>query len=183
MADTLPDWAAGILGAIGTDTGLDLSGLANAFSSGGGAPQMSTALTLPNRVGITPGFAGGGGGDSGGGGAGGTNGGGSISYHVLGEKMRAKLGFRPKRKTVLYIIRTLGFVVASSLLGLDVNDVLWLFMRKRGRSRRHFVQTMLREIRKGRRYEKQLSHVRMPRGGGGRRAPVVARRRRRRRAA
>jgi hypothetical protein len=185
MADMLPDWASGILSAIRTDTGFDLSGLANSFLGGGSAPQPGLvaqsgfSANVGGPGGITIGnFTGGGGGTSGGGGAG-RDVSGVMSFHVLGDKMRAKLGFRPKRKTVMYIIRTLGFVVASQLLGLDINDVLWLFMHKRHSSRRHFVQTMVKAVRRGDRFRRQLSKYghHLPRAAA-RSAP----RRRRRRA-
>jgi hypothetical protein len=187
MADLLPDWASGILSAIQTDTGYDLSGLANSFLGGGsntqpgGIVKSSFGVNVGGPGGITigtPSFTGGGGGTSGGGGAGRDVGGSVMSYHLLGEKMRSKLGFRPKRKTVMYIIRTLGFVVASQILGLDVNDVLWLFMHKRHSSRRHFVQTMVKAVRRGDRFRRQLSKYghHLPRAA--RAAPVRRRRRR-----
>ena len=198
--DTTPDWAAAVLGAINADTGVDLSGFASAFGGGGGGgPQPMALATTPNVTQNTiptlfgpggilystgPAAPVGGGGGSGGGGAGGVAPGGyGISFHTMRDKMQAKLGFKPRRKTVLYLIRTVGFALASQWLGLDINDVLFLFMHKRHGSRRHFVQTMVKAIRKGERFRHTPSRYTIPHGGGhprGRAAPPRARRRRRR---
>src|SRR4051794_15610160 len=110
MADLLPDWASGIFDAINTDAGFDFSGLANSFLGGGGGGRQPSPVQMLPSANIAPliGPGGilystgpvGGGGGSGGGGAGRDVGGGvSISFHSIRDKMFAKLGFRPRRKT------------------------------------------------------------------------------------
>jgi hypothetical protein len=190
MADMLPDWASGILGAVQKDTGLDLSSLANSFLGGGSASQpgivkSNLGVSIGGPYGIN--FTSGGGGGSGGAGAGRDVGGDvGVSFHSIQAKLRNKFGFRVRRKTVLYIIRTLGFVVASQILGLDISDVLFLFMHKRRGSRRHFVQTMVKAIKKGERYRHQLSKYKIPharRSSGGNFGQRMAAHRRRKKAA
>lgn len=183
MALDLPDWASGLLGSLDNDIGsiggfapsdLISGGMALFGGSTGIVPAKGFGFNVGGPGGITIGtnpvpatnpFAGGGGGGSGGGGAGGVapiGNAGGVSFHSIREKMYGHLGFRPRRKTVMYLIRTLGFAVASAVLGLDVQDVLFLFMRKRGHSRRHYVQTMVKAIRRGERFRHTLSKYKIP---------------------
>lgn len=203
MADLLPDWASGILETLTTDTGFDLSGVANAFLGGGSSrqPQIASGfsgniggpggITVQTGGGIVPSYPGfprldnptsplpglGGGPVPPGAPGGGSYG---ISYHSIRDKMFAHLGFRPRRKTVMYLIRTLGFAIASAVLGLDINDVLFLFMKRRHGSRRHYVQTMIKWVKRGERARHTLGKYKVPHA---RRGAAPRSRGRRRRAA
>jgi hypothetical protein len=201
MADLLPDWASGILDALNTDTGFDLTGLANSFLGGGSSKQpaagatsmvpyqaqgfqplfgpggliVNTGTPTPSSPSFGPAGAGLPGGSTPAPSSGGTVG--AVSFHSIRDKMFAHLGFRPKRKTVLYLIKALGFAVASAVLGIDMQDALFLFMKRRHGSRRHYVQTMVKGIKRGERFRKQLSHYHVRGLGRARHAPARRRRR------
>ena len=169
----VPDWANSILDPLkdfvtgGTVTKIG-QGIANFFTPG--FPSLTNpstpSTTSPTQGGpLFPSSTGTSGDDT--------------DYSTIRQKMIDHLGFAPRRKAVYRMIRELGFTTASAVLGIDQSDGIWLYTHRRTGTRRHFVQTMIRQIRRAEGFRHQLSRYcgRLPR----RRAAGAAPRRRRRR--
>lgn len=104
-----------------------------------------------------------------------------ITFSQIREDSHDALGFYVTRKTMQYIIRKMGIRGGAEALGLSDNEAIWLVMHKRTAPRRHFVQTMVKQMRKARRFEHLLASVaRRQHIGRSRSAPRYFRRKRRR---
>lgn len=158
---SMPDWATDILGGVkdvvtGQATQALGKGIANFFTPSPNGPIFKqqgpgSGLVPPNSGGST-----------------GTGLapspdpfailGGGVSYKSIRAKMVDQLGFAPRRKTVMMMLRRMGADFTMGALGIDQNDVLWLYTHRRSSSRRHFVETYMKWCRRGDSARKRLSH-------------------------
>lgn len=96
---------------------------------------------------------------------------GATNYKSIRAKMVSQLGFAPRRKTVMFMLRRMGADFTASALGLDQSDILWLYTHRRTSSRRHYVQTYAKWINRGHSAQRQLQHLCGKARVGTRRAP------------
>lgn len=153
---SMPDWATDILGGVkdvvtGQATQALGKGIANFFTPSPAGPKFTggTPTQQGPGSGLVPAerspdpFA---------------ILGGNVSYKSIRQKMVDQLGFAPRRRTVMLMLRRMGADFTMGALGIDQNDVLWLYTHRRSSSRRHFVETYMKWCRRGDSARKRLSH-------------------------